>query len=123
MLYYQINQFRDALDAYSRAIRLDPFLPEVWYNLGALYEGCHNQLGDAIDAYVRASEMDPTNENVKTRLALLREQQLRESSGHAAPAQPSVHHEPPPIQPVESQPESTPSLLETEAGKQNEKET
>ena len=36
VLYYQINQFRDALDAYSRAIRLNPFISEVWYDLGTL---------------------------------------------------------------------------------------
>lgn len=31
VLYYQINQYPDALDAYGRAIRLNPYLPEVWY--------------------------------------------------------------------------------------------
>lgn len=36
VLYYQINQYRDALDAYSRAIRLNPFISEVWYDLGTL---------------------------------------------------------------------------------------
>lgn len=36
VLYYQINQYRDALDAYSRAIRLNPSISEVWYDLGTL---------------------------------------------------------------------------------------
>ena len=36
VLYYQINQYRDALDAYSRAIRLNPTISEVWYDLGTL---------------------------------------------------------------------------------------
>lgn len=36
VLYYQINQYRDALDAYSRAIRLNPDISEVWYDLGTL---------------------------------------------------------------------------------------
>lgn len=36
VLYYQINQYRDALDAYSRAIRLNPWISEVWYDLGTL---------------------------------------------------------------------------------------
>lgn len=31
ILYYQINQYPDALDAYGRAIRLNPYLSEVWY--------------------------------------------------------------------------------------------
>ena len=30
VLYFQINQYRDALDAYSRAIRLNPYISEVW---------------------------------------------------------------------------------------------
>src|SRR6059058_5675544 len=71
VLYYQINQYRDALDAYSRAIRLNPFISEVWYDLGTLvrrdypahigcgittnegcqYESCNNQINDALDAY------------------------------------------------------------------------
>jgi len=40
VLYYQINQYRDALDAYSRAIRLNPYISEVWYDLGTLVNTC-----------------------------------------------------------------------------------
>jgi tetratricopeptide (TPR) repeat protein len=40
VLYYQINQYRDALDAYSRAIRLNPWISEVWYDLGTLVSSC-----------------------------------------------------------------------------------
>ncbi|CAI7151909.1 CPS_collapsed_G0003640.mRNA.1.CDS.1 [Saccharomyces cerevisiae] len=29
VLYYQISQYRDALDAYTRAIRLNPYISEV----------------------------------------------------------------------------------------------
>ena len=32
VLYYQINQYPDALDAYGRAIRINPYLSEVWYD-------------------------------------------------------------------------------------------
>jgi len=74
VLYYQISQYRDALDAYTRAIRLNPYIPEVWYDLGALYESCNNQLSDAIDAYARAAELDPSNNSVKARLMWLRTQ-------------------------------------------------
>jgi cytochrome c-type biogenesis protein CcmH/NrfG len=42
VLYYQINQYRDALDAYSRAIRLNPNISEVWYDLGTLV--CETQI-------------------------------------------------------------------------------
>jgi len=44
VLYYQINQYRDALDAYSRAIRLNPNISEVWYDLGTLV--CDTQIHD-----------------------------------------------------------------------------
>ncbi|KAK9764594.1 glucose repression mediator protein [Basidiobolus ranarum] len=75
VLYYQIHQYRDALDAYSRAIRLNPYISEVWYDLGTLYESCNNQINDAIDAYQRAAELDPNNPHIKQRLLLLRNAQ------------------------------------------------
>ncbi|RKP26306.1 hypothetical protein SYNPS1DRAFT_21908 [Syncephalis pseudoplumigaleata] len=76
VLYYQINQYRDALDAYTRAIRLNPYISEVWYDLGTLYESCNsNQTNDALDAYQRAAELDPTNPHIKQRLQLLRSRQ------------------------------------------------
>jgi cytochrome c-type biogenesis protein CcmH/NrfG len=31
VLYFQLNQYSDALDAYGRAIRLNPYISEVWY--------------------------------------------------------------------------------------------
>jgi cytochrome c-type biogenesis protein CcmH/NrfG len=72
VLYYQINQYRDALDAYSRAIRLNN-LSEVWYDLGTLYESC-NQISDSLDAYQRAAELDPANKHIQQRLNTLRAQ-------------------------------------------------
>ncbi len=45
VLYYQINQYRDALDAYSRAIRLNPYISEVWYDLGTLVSSFCELLG------------------------------------------------------------------------------
>jgi general transcriptional corepressor CYC8 len=65
------------LDAYSRAIRLNPFISEVWYDLGTLYESCNNQINDALDAYHRAAELDPTNPHIKQRLQMLRNQQAQ----------------------------------------------
>src|ERR1700694_4892656 len=68
ILYFQISQYRDALDACSRAIRINPYISEVWFNLGSLYESCNNQITDAIDAYARASELDPSNHVISQRL-------------------------------------------------------
>ncbi|KDN43581.1 hypothetical protein RSAG8_05958, partial [Rhizoctonia solani AG-8 WAC10335] len=54
VLYYNINQFCDTLDAYSHAIRIHPYISRVWFDLGSLYESCNNQISDAIDAYTRS---------------------------------------------------------------------
>jgi glucose repression mediator protein len=92
VLYYQINQYRDALDAYSRAIRLNPNISEVWYDLGTLYESCNNQTSDALDAYTRAADLDPTNVHIKARLALLKGQPTNGLPNQAgAPLPQDVH--------------------------------
>jgi glucose repression mediator protein len=49
VLYFQISQYCDALDAYSRAIRIKSYISEVWFDLGSLYESCNNQISDALD--------------------------------------------------------------------------
>ncbi|KAG9098698.1 glucose repression mediator protein [Ceratobasidium sp. UAMH 11750] len=85
VLYYNINQFRDALDAYSRAIRINPYISEVWFDLGSLYKSCNNQISDVIDAYARAAELNPGNPHITQRLNLLRNVQ---ANGGTLPATP-----------------------------------
>jgi glucose repression mediator protein len=36
ILYYEIQQYRDSLDAISRALKGSPFIYLAWYNLGVL---------------------------------------------------------------------------------------
>jgi len=72
ILYYDIGQFRDALDAYSRSIHLAPFVADTWWNLGVLYETSHGQMEDALDAYGRAAELDPECSRITDRIALLK---------------------------------------------------
>lgn len=72
VLYCNINQFHDSLDAYSRAIRINPYLSEVWFNLGALYESCNDQMNDAVDAYQRTLQLDQGNAVVQARLDEIR---------------------------------------------------
>ena len=60
VLYFQVSQYHDALDAYSRVIRINPYILEVWFDLGSLYESCNNQISDTIDAYARPAELDLT---------------------------------------------------------------
>jgi len=91
VLYFQINQYRDALDAYSRAIRINPYISEVWFDLGSLYESCNNQISDAIDAYARAAELDPRNTAITQRLELLKQAQATGAQLPAAPGPQDVH--------------------------------
>jgi general transcriptional corepressor CYC8 len=74
-------KYRDALDAYRRAIRLNPYLSEVWYDLGTLYESC-NQISDSLDAYQRAAELDPGNKHIQQRLNALRDQSKGETESN-----------------------------------------
>jgi general transcriptional corepressor CYC8 len=91
VLYFQINQYRDALDAYSRAIRINPYISEVWFDLGSLYESCNNQISDAIDAYARAAELDPNNGVIRQRLELLKNAKATGNPLPAAPGPQDVH--------------------------------
>lgn len=91
VLYFQITQYRDALDAYSRAIRINPYISEVWFDLGSLYESCNNQISDAIDAYARAAELDPGNTAITQRLQLLKTAQATGGALPAAPGPQDVH--------------------------------
>ncbi|KAF9785372.1 hypothetical protein BJ322DRAFT_981451, partial [Thelephora terrestris] len=48
LLYFWVL-FRDALDAYSRAIRINPYISEVWVHLGVLHKSCNNQISNATE--------------------------------------------------------------------------
>ena len=91
-LYYVVGQYRDALDAYSHAIRtaggtVEPAapgsivqvvtdtkidIPEVWYNLGTLYEEC-NQPEDAVEALQHAAKNLAIGKLVQERIAEITE--------------------------------------------------
>jgi len=65
------------LDAYHKAIQLNPNISEVWFNLGTLYEKCNNQIKDAIDAYQKALELNPNEIMFKQRTQQLRKIQAQ----------------------------------------------
>ena len=60
-----INIVIHTLDAYSRAIHINPYISEVWFDLGSFYKSCNNQIVDTIDAYSRAAELDSSNQVIK----------------------------------------------------------
>jgi cytochrome c-type biogenesis protein CcmH/NrfG len=67
VLYYQINQYRDALDAYSRAIRLNPYISEVWYDLGTLV----STAGASTMAVVTDDELSTNHATTKLPMLLM----------------------------------------------------
>ncbi|CAH1757017.1 7292_t:CDS:10 [Entrophospora sp. SA101] len=90
--YMAQQKYNKAYEAYQqavRAIRLNPYISEVWYDLGTLYESCNNQTNDAIDAYQRAAELDPNNAHIKQRLQILRNQQQIQGGSNTSGSQPS----------------------------------
>ncbi|KAH9965579.1 hypothetical protein BJV74DRAFT_890217 [Russula compacta] len=91
VLYFQINQFCDTLDAYSWAICINPYISEVWFDLGSLYESCNNQISDVINAYARASKLDPSNPMISHRLKLLKTAQATGGQLLAVPSPQDVH--------------------------------
>ena len=91
ILYFQINQFQDALDTYSCAIWINPYISEVWFDLGSLYESCNNQITNAIDAYACAYELDPNNLAISQRLQLLRNVQATGKQLLAALSPQDIH--------------------------------
>ena len=97
VLYFQINQFRDALAAYSRAIHISLYIFEVWFDLSSLYESCNNQISDTIDAYARAAVLDPGNPDITQRLHLLKNTQATGSQLPAAPGPQDVLLMPTPL--------------------------
>ncbi|KAI8849261.1 hypothetical protein BC829DRAFT_369338 [Chytridium lagenaria] len=104
VLYFQINQYHDALDAYLRAIYLNPIFRKFGeYNLGTLYENCNNQISDAIDAYSKALDLEPYHTHIKQRLQMLRQQQATGQPPSGPPLQP---YQPAPHDPTTYNPSS-----------------
>ncbi|KAG8715648.1 hypothetical protein FRC11_001914 [Ceratobasidium sp. 423] len=72
VLYYNNN----ALDAYLRAIRINPSISEI---------------SDVTDVYVRVAEPDPSNPHITQRLNLLRDVQANGGTLHASPGPQDIH--------------------------------
>lgn len=71
ILFLKFQQFRDALDNFTRAVHLNSTLWEIWWNLGVLYELGNGQKSDVIDAYRRAHELCPYPDFIQRRIDLI----------------------------------------------------
>jgi len=72
-------------------LMINPYISEVWFDLGNLYESCNNQITDAIDAYACAAELDPSNVAIAQHLQLLKNAQATGSQLPAALGPQDVH--------------------------------
>lgn len=71
ILYLRMRQHRDALDALSRALQHAAQAPEIWWNLGILYEACAGQDADALEAFQRARDLG-WQQKADARIALIK---------------------------------------------------
>jgi cytochrome c-type biogenesis protein CcmH/NrfG len=60
-LYFDTNQFEDAVKAYKKALELEPNNPNVWTDLGVMYRR-NGKPHQAIEAFDKAIESDPSHE-------------------------------------------------------------
>lgn len=65
ILYHCSRQYKEALDAYSKAVQKRPLLPELWWNLGQLYEVCNGGCRDTVEAFIRAKQLCNNQEMMK----------------------------------------------------------
>lgn len=70
-LFYQNNQFKDALDAYQTYLNEQPESFNILYNIGNCYFKL-NQFGYAIAYYKKALQLDPSNDDALNNLNLSR---------------------------------------------------
>lgn len=60
-LYFDTNQFEEAIKAYKKALELEPNDPNVWTDLGVIYRRS-GKPRQAIEAFDKAIELDPSHE-------------------------------------------------------------
>jgi cytochrome c-type biogenesis protein CcmH/NrfG len=60
-LYFDTNQFGEAIKAYKKSLELKPNNPNIWTDLGVMYRR-NGQPIQAVEAFDKAIELDPSHE-------------------------------------------------------------
>jgi glucose repression mediator protein len=58
IVYYHNSEYSDSFENIIKATSLNTLKPEIWYNLGVLYEKC-KQPDEAIIAYQKVQDLCP----------------------------------------------------------------
>lgn len=70
---YLLNkEYEHAIKKFNEALSINPYDPELYYNLGLAYEGA-NRLLEAISMYEKTLYLDKTFSNAEIRLNKLKE--------------------------------------------------
>ena len=63
-LYFDTNEFQDAILAYNKYLNLNPNNPDVWTDLGVMYRRSGNPT-EAISSFDKAIELNPKHEQAR----------------------------------------------------------
>ena len=67
IVYYQNGDYSDSFENIIKATSLNTFKPEIWYNLGVLYEKC-KQPEEALIAYSKVKDLNNNDEDAIARI-------------------------------------------------------
>jgi len=72
VLFHEKDDFRNAIDCFTKAIQVDPQYSMAWLNLGNVYSDLKRR-EKAIECYEKAIKFDPNSADAYYNLALLQE--------------------------------------------------
>lgn len=67
IVYYKNGDFSDSFENIIKATSLNTLKPEIWYNLGVLYEKC-KQPEEALIAYSKVQDLNPGDQDSINRI-------------------------------------------------------
>mmetsp|Transcript_6227 Transcript_6227/g.10149 ORF Transcript_6227/g.10149 Transcript_6227/m.10149 type:complete len:96 (+) Transcript_6227:337-624(+) len=77
---HDLGKYREAIDEFEAAIRIEPELIHAHFNLGIAYQGMKD-LRNALRCYERASELDPSFEEAQQACEYVRGKMRQQEQG------------------------------------------
>ncbi len=82
-LYFDSNQYKQAIDVYTKALALDPKNPDVRTDLGVMYRATKDYDG-AVREFREAARLDPKHKNSRFNLGIVLQQDKKDIPGAIA---------------------------------------